>query len=82
MDSQNHKKHAYYKMVVVFPDVIDPSLQVESEGKLYSLPDDVEMVFPSAGRSWWQVCMDACMVITCSRVRINRVRLPILLVVS
>ena len=28
------------------------------------------------------VCMYVCMAITCSRVRINRVRLPILLVVS
>ena len=28
------------------------------------------------------VCMYVCMVITCSRVWINRVRLPILLVVS
>ena len=30
----------------------------------------------------WSICMYVCMVITCSRVWINRVRLPILLVVS
>lgn len=29
--------------------------KVESEGKLYSLPENVEMVFPTPTLTWWKV---------------------------